>query len=297
MILVTGITGFLGRHLAARLIERGEKVIGLARTKEILKIGSFDIAVFSSYDVDFSLLFKNYDVKKIVHCATDYGRVTGSSSDIYRSNYTVPKAIFDTANKTGSDIFINCESFLQKGSSVGRNSAYISSKNKFRNYASNNPGVVRYISLQLEHMYGPHDNPSKLIPHIVNSAINGSSPIELGNCNVLRDLIHVTDVVSAFEVVLDKHRDISETVLEVGSGRSVDLREAVHLLLQIINGRSGPGAKDVKVVFSEEKSEQLYQSAANIAVLRRYGWSPRIAISSGFNDVIDAALYETAKLS
>ena len=103
--------------------------------------------------------------------------MTGSSSDIYRSNYTVPKAIFDTANKT--TVSLSTAKALPKGSSVGRNSAYISSKNKFRNYASNNPGVVRYISLQLEHMYGPHDNPSKLIPHIVNSAINGSSLIEL----------------------------------------------------------------------------------------------------------------------
>ena len=62
----------------------------------------------------------------------------------------------------------------------------------------------------------------------------------------------------------------------------------MHLLLQIINGRRAR-KQDVKVVFSEEK-EQLYQSAANIVVLRRYGWSPRIAISSGFNDVIDVAV-------
>jgi thioester reductase-like protein len=39
MILITGGTGFLGSHISARLIERGEKVILVARAKKGVTAG------------------------------------------------------------------------------------------------------------------------------------------------------------------------------------------------------------------------------------------------------------------
>lgn len=297
MILITGITGFLGRHLSMKLVHRGEDIIGLARKARNLKVAEANISVFSSYDVDLLGLFKRYDITKVIHCATDYGRGKSTQSDLEMANYTLPKALYDISNEIGCELFINCESFLQKGNDIGRNSEYISSKNKLRNHILSNPGVTRYISLQLEHMYGPHDNPSKLIPNIVNSVLNGSERLQLGSCRALRDLIHVDDVVSAFEVVLDEHQQIKDNLLEVGSGMSVDLKQVVRLLLSVINDKSSCGEKKADVVFSTEESEQLYQSVADIRVLLRHGWHPTVSLSSGFEDLVDCALSDIARKS
>lgn len=290
MILITGATGFLGRHLSMKLMQRGERIIGLGRKARNLEFTEANITVFSSYDVNLPELFKKYNFTKVIHCATDYGRGKHKQSDLEMANYILPKALYDISNEIGCELFINCESFLQKGNDRGRNSEYISTKNKLRDHILTNPGVTRHISLQLEHMYGPQDNPNKLIPSIINSALNGSNYIKLGSCNVLRDLIHVNDVVSAFEVVLYKHKEIEEDLLEVGSGVSVDLKKAVCLLVRIINDKNFLNEKRLNVVFSSEERDQLYQSKADIKGLQKYGWNPKILLSSGFEDLIDCAL-------
>ena len=289
MILITGITGFLGRHLSFKLVQRGENVIGLSRNATSLKIAGADVPVFSAYDVDLVNLFTSYGVTKVIHCATDYGRGTDVESQLEMVNYTLPRKLYFLCNEFGCDLFINCESFLQKGNDTGRNSAYISSKNKLRSHLLSEPRATRYVSLQIEHMYGPNDNPSKLIPHVIKKTLDGSSIIELGNCSLQRDLVYVDDVVSAFLTVLDTYDAIEEELLEVGSGVSVDLKEAICRLFGILK-LLGHLPSKTDLVFSSEDSYQLYHSVADIKPLKKYGWNPMVSLASGFERTVAIAV-------
>ena len=286
MILITGITGFLGQHLAIKLVQRGENVIGLSRKAASLKIAGTDVSVFSVYDVDLVNLFMSHGVTKVMHCATDYGRGTDAGSELEMVNYILPRKLYILCNDFGCDLFINSESFLQKGNDTGRNSEYISSKNKLRTHLLSEPRVTRYVSLQIEHMYGPNDNPSKLIPHVMKKVLGGSPIIELGNCSLQRDLVYVDDVVSAFLTVLDKYDVIEEELLEVGTGVSVDLKEAVFQLLDILNFTMGHVTSKTDLIFNSKDSDQLYHSVADINALKKYGWSPMVSLASGFEKTV-----------
>ena len=297
MILITGITGFLGQHLTQKLVQRGESIIGLSRKSGSLKVAGAVVLVFSEYDIDLSNLFRTYGVTKVIHCATDYGRDNTPESGLERANYLLPKKLYSLATKFGCELFVNCESFLQKGNDTGRNSRYISSKNKLRTHLLSKPRVTRYVSLQLEHMYGPNDNPSKLIPHIINRTLIGAESIELGRCNLLRDLVYIDDVVSAFLVVLDKYHLIEEELLEVGAGVSIDLKQAVLQLQCVLNSKMTHGSSEMNVVFNDENTDQLYQSVADISHLKKLGWMPMVSLTSGFEKIVERALKDaTGKL-
>ena len=47
MILITGITGFLGQHLTQKLVQRGESIIGLSRKSGSLRVAGAVVLVFS----------------------------------------------------------------------------------------------------------------------------------------------------------------------------------------------------------------------------------------------------------
>ena len=106
MILITGITGFLGQHLAIKLVQRGENVIGLSRKAASLKIAGTDVSVFSVYDVDLVNLFMSHGVTKVMHCATDYGRGTDAGSELEMVNYILPRKLYILCNDFGCDLFM-----------------------------------------------------------------------------------------------------------------------------------------------------------------------------------------------
>ena len=295
MILITGITGFLGQHLAQKLVQRGQNIIGLSRKSDSLNIAETVVHVFSEYDIDLFNLFRTYGVTKVIHCATDYGRDKGAQSSLEIANYLLPKKLYSLANDFGCELFVNCESFLQKGNDTGRNSKYISSKNKLRTHLLSKPRVTRYVSLQLEHMYGPNDNPSKLIPHVINKTLGGAASIQLGNCSIQRDLVYIDDVVSAFLVVLDKYHLIEEELLEVGTGVSIDLKNAVLQLLCVLNSKMTHVTSKTNVVFDSKSSDQLQQSVADISLLKKLGWIPVVSLAAGFEKTVEIAVKAAIK--
>lgn len=78
-VLVTGITGFLGKNLAKNLLEKGYQVVGTAHSESSLKsfesyeeffklvdVYTFDIA--DSYH-QFMKIFSIHDIDYVIHCA------------------------------------------------------------------------------------------------------------------------------------------------------------------------------------------------------------------------------------
>ena len=94
-ILVTGVAGFIGFHTAARLLERGERVIGLDNVNDyydvrlkkarLAKLKPFKQFTFTKTDladrVKMRRLFANQPITKVVHLAAQAaGRPPGGNS-------------------------------------------------------------------------------------------------------------------------------------------------------------------------------------------------------------------------
>jgi len=76
-ILLTGVTGFLGSHLAKALLAGGYEVVALKRQSSSLhRVESLisDVDFFDIEGLDFDQLFRDCGkVNTIIHTATCYG--------------------------------------------------------------------------------------------------------------------------------------------------------------------------------------------------------------------------------
>ena len=92
-ILLTGITGFLGSHLAEELLTRGHQITGIVRKESKLDnitpiLGQLKLSLSSEIET----ITSSFDA--IIHVATDYGR-DKSFSDLLDINLIWPLKILD----------------------------------------------------------------------------------------------------------------------------------------------------------------------------------------------------------
>jgi nucleoside-diphosphate-sugar epimerase len=73
-------------------------------------------------------------------------------------------------------------------------------------------------------VYGPHEHPDRLVAFVIRSVLQGEpAPCSAGN--QIRDFLHVEDVASAFVALLQSN--VQGTV-NIGSGQPVSLKEVVN---------------------------------------------------------------------
>ena len=103
-VLVTGATGFLGSHVARLLAERGERVRVLVRPEsagrvaEVLRGTCVETALGDLRDVA-SLERATQGVDAVYHVAADYRLWTRRPADIYDSNVTGTRNLFEAARR------------------------------------------------------------------------------------------------------------------------------------------------------------------------------------------------------
>ncbi|MEW6736714.1 MAG: NAD(P)-dependent oxidoreductase [Acidobacteriota bacterium] len=128
--------------------------------------------------------------------------------------------------------------------------------------------------------YGPKEDETKLIPHVICSALR-NEPIKISNGHQLRDYTYVTDVVSAISMALAGRLPLGE-VYNVTAGESLRVAEIAELARQLV-------AKDVELQLGSyqplRKDHRVLVGCAD--KLRQYGWAPQYTLTKGLIETID----------
>lgn len=137
------------------------------------------------------------------------------------------------------------------------------------------------IVLRPSNIYGETQDQSKplgAIFHFARHAIDGT-PIEIwGDGTVVRDYIHVEDVVAAILAAI-QYRG-GETIFNIGSGRGISLNDLVQLL-QALLGRT------LDVRYSNARTFDVPVNILDISrVKRELKWSPGIVLETGLSRVL-----------
>lgn len=82
-------------------------------------------------------------------------------------------------------------------------------------------------------LYGPGEYPSRLIPSVINSLLRGE-PARCTHGNQVRDFLHVEDAAAAFVALLDSE---VKGAVNIASGIPVPLKDAVHAIADYLNRR------------------------------------------------------------
>lgn len=281
-ILVTGINGFLGSHIAKKLSEVYE-VIGVEYSVENLwRLEGTTFEVYISNDASLKKIFKTHQIFAIIHTATIYRAKNESITDILNTNILLPVKLYELANKYNVSIFLNTDSFFNdKKHQYSYLSEYTQSKNDALEWLKtlNARGSCKLVNMKIFHMYGPNDALTKFIPSVLLKIKENTPSLDLTKGEQTRDFIYIDDVIRAFEIVLNKYSEIPcFKEFEVGTGNEVSLFEMVLLMKKLTESST----KLNFGVLSYRDGEIMVSKADNKELLN-IGWSSKINLKNGIS--------------
>jgi len=104
--------------------------------------------------------------------------------------------------------------------------------------------------------------------------------VEVGNLDVVRDIADVRDIVAGYWILLEKGR--AGEVYNLGSGRGVRLRDLLRAMLAL-----SPAAIRVRVSRSRIRTERPRKVASIARVRRQTGWRPRMPLARTLRDILE----------
>ena len=277
MIFLTGATGFLGAHLLEMLVSSGKFVHCLKRSTSNLDRVSHikhNVQWVDLANNDFDKYFKHHQINCVIHCATNYGRNQSDPIEIVNVNLQLPLQLLHASIKNNVKIFINTDTILDK-----RINSYSLSKKHFSEWLMSYANNITAVNIALEHFYGPNDNSSKFVTFLLHELLKNAQSINLTAGEQKRDFIYIEDVVSAFKIILENTHNLSAGYhhFEVGTGRSIQIRELATLLKRITQNNST--ALNFGTIPYREN--ECMDSTVNIKKLTTMGWKPQHSLEDG----------------
>jgi len=214
-IFITGASGFAGGAIAARLVQAGHAVSGMARSqKSIDKLQSLGITPVSC-ELDNIEAKHLTGVDVVVHCAA-YVEEWGSEADYYNANVVGTQKVLDASKAAGVGRFIHIgtEAAFYKGqdmikidelASYAETSPYPYSRTKAeaekRVLAANCQTGMLTLSIRPRFIWGPGDK--TVLPTIIQM-IQGGKFAWIGGGEFQTSTTHVTNLAHAVELALVK---------------------------------------------------------------------------------------------
>jgi len=239
-VLVTGATGFVGRHLVPYLLGRGHSVIAVARDETRARGFSwFDRVRFIATDIhhpslDLVARFDRPDA--VIHLAwpglPNYGSLFHFEENL-PADYRFLKSMVDAGSGhlmvTGTCFEYGLQSgCLSEDTTPQPANPYGLAKDTLRKFLqalqSQHPFVLQWT--RLFYLHGPGQNPNSLLANLDRAIDNGDAVFNMSAGEQLRDYMGVEDATACLTRLLESPR--CDGVFNVCSGAPVSVRRLVE---------------------------------------------------------------------
>jgi nucleoside-diphosphate-sugar epimerase len=290
-VLITGATGFLGRHCLPALLARAGEVHAAARSTAALA----DTGV-SAHSVDLldheqvSALLSAVRPTHLLHLAwiatpgvywtspenTRWAAVGEHLMRVFAA-HGGRRAVFAGSCAEYNWNFGPCH---ETRTPLKPASNYGASKNSLRLRVE---AIARETGLsaawgRVFFLYGPHEHPERLVASVIRSLLNGI-PARCSSGAQERDFLHVQDAADAFVALL---ASAVEGPVNIGSGEAAAIRDVVTQLAKRLGrpellrlGALPPNPTDPPCVVADVT--RLHEEV---------GWTPRFNLAEGLADTV-----------
>lgn len=309
-VLITGVCGFIGYHLAKRLISENYFVVGVDNINDYYDINLkksrlSDIILnsnFNFYKIDISdknsieSIFSKYDFSIVFNLAAQAG---------VRYSIDNPKTYIDS-NIVGFFNILECcrnnyiEHLLYASSSsvygfqsktpfsVNDNtdnpvSLYAATKksNELMAYTYSHLFQIPVTGLRFFTVYGPFGRPDMAYFKFVKNIISGDPISVYNNGNMFRDFTYIDDIIESLYLLIDKIPDNHHRLLNIGNGSPITLIKFIEVIEDILN------KKAIKKYYPMQPGDVPITYADIRDLKKLINFSPKTDIVNGLNKFID----------
>lgn len=286
-VLITGINGFVGSHLARRLKTLGAKVYGISRSKEDKDIFRINVFDFSGVDK----LMKSMKINICYHLAGE-SLVESGQKDPYntfklniggalsilesaRKNKLEKVIIASTVHVYGDNKLPYLEEYSPKPSRPYETSKACADLIA-QSYAEsfNIPVLIPRFA----NIYGPGDlNFTRLIPRTMKAVLSGVSPQMWGG-KALREYLFIDDAVDGYIELakIELSSLIGNRIFNFGSGNKISVKDLIKKIIKL-SGRS----LGIEKIDYERRLEIHSQYVSYYKAKKLLGWEPKIMLDEG----------------
>ncbi len=299
-VLITGASGFVGTDLARFLLSRGHEVHLVLREGHAqwrLQDIIHDVRVHIADLCDADGLTTAVNIARcewIFHLAA-HGAYSSQidTAKIINTNIMGTVNLVQACLKTGFEVFVNTGSSSEYGFKdhaptekdwLDPNSYYAVAKASatlFCHYTARSLGV-RIPTLRLYSVYGPYEEPTRLMPTLITNGLEGRLP-PLVNPKIARDFIYVDDVTAAYLLAATTEPEDPGAVYNIGSGIQTSMAEVVATARQLLGITIQPDWGSMK--------DRIWDTDTWICDNRlaagKLGWRPNHSFEQGFQKMID----------
>lgn len=240
-VLVTGASGFIGQHLLPPLVERGFEVHAVGNSRK----GTADVAWYAADLLSENArreLLEAVEPSHLVHGAwyLDPGRRGHFSSPANLDWVIASLDLVRSFQRRGGERMVTLgtcfeyaltRSCLDEASPLGPATVYGSSKVALSTALAAFAEATGLSSAwaRLFYLYGPHEDPRRLIADIASSVVAGRE-VATSECLQRRDYMYVVDAGRALAALLAS--DVKGPV-NIATGDAPPVRELVELVAEI----------------------------------------------------------------
>ena len=256
-VLVTGASGFVGACLTRRLLREGHDVHVLVRpARQAWRLDNVGqdvvrhMANLEDEDAVTSCL-RQARPEWVFHLAAcgAYSHQT-DATQIFRTNVLGTVNLVCAALAAGVEVLVNTGSSSEYGfkdhapsetEPVEPNSEYAVAKASATCFCQFTARKERrrIPTLRLYSVYGPYEEPSRLIPTLIVNGLQGRLP-RLVDPNIARDFVFVEEVCSAYLAAAQIEAKDPGPVYNVGSGHQTTIADAVAASRELFAIREEP---------------------------------------------------------
>ena len=296
-ILVTGAAGFIGSHLAERLMESGYEVVGVdgftgyySRERKLRNLArasegeSFRFVEGDLLDLDLDNLLRGVD--SVAHLAAESGVRASWGDDFSRymeRNVEATQRLLEALPGQSVERFVFASSSSVYGSVDGPAketasrcpaSPYglskLAAEELVRLYARQRgvpATILRYFTV-----YGPRQRPDMALSRFISAALRGETLHVFGDGSQMREMTYVSDVVDATVAALQAPPG---SVYNVGGGARATVDELVDHVRRVL---------DIRIEVAHEPSAEgdVYSTWADLDLVEQdLGYRPRVGLAEG----------------
>jgi nucleoside-diphosphate-sugar epimerase len=260
-ILITGVAGAIGSHVAEALLDRGDEVTGIDNLDPyydpVIKLLNLEdvkekggaVVIADINETDFSRF--GDDVEAVFHFAAQPGISHGTSFQHYvRNNINATHALLEYARKLPkleAFVFISTSSVYGKSArgseeavprptspyGVTKLSAEQLALSYFRSFG------LPVIVLRLFSVFGPRERPEKLYHKLAHSILTGQQfTLHEGSEAHVRSFTYVGDIVEACIRALDRREKCIGEIINIGSNITRKTAEGIRIVENVLGKKA-----------------------------------------------------------